>query len=677
MDREKLDSWCEKGILGLVLAMLVYSPLAFGAVRPQEFVVIQWLTLGILGIWAVRFLVNPKHRLLWPPVCWPVLAFVAYAVWRYLAADVEFVARQEFIRVLVYAVIFFAVINNLHGQDTTHIVGFAVVFLAMVMSLYAIFQFLTASDYACGLFDCMLKPEGYRKRGSGPFVCPNNLAGYLAMVLPLAVAFTVAGRLQAVMKVFLAYAAIAIFTGLAVTLSRGGWLAGGVSLAVLGYCLLRNRDYWKQALIALLVAAPVFLVIYFKANMQPYRFERIQQAKIVEDVRFQYWRPTVAMWQDHFWFGTGPAHFDHRFRQYRSAEPQLQVRPERAHNDYLNTLADWGLIGALLVAGCWTVFYWQVCSGWKFVQRSQNDLTSKRSNKASFVMGGAVGLLAILAHSFVDFNMHIPANAILAVTIMALVSAHYRFASERWWHTVRWPLRIPVYAVLAVALFYLGTQTWRRTFEASLLADAEETENPSVKKLRKLGLKIPTQGQFHGDVQLSVEILGELGREQVTALEKAYSIEPANFETSYKLGEIYLQRSFAAGVGVEADAERATNWFASAAAANRYLGYAWLGHGMALDWMGRTNESLAFYKKGLELDPNGARSLACMAWHYLQMRDYREARKWCERSLGIIHDPRVRPNPATLMRLIDERAKDDTATINSGAAQPAVTADPP
>ena len=661
MDREKLDSWCEKGILGLVLAILVYSPLAFGAVRPQEFVVIQWLALGILGIWAVRFLVNPKHRLLWPPVCWPVLAFVAYAVWRYLAADVEFVARQEFIRVLVYAVIFFAVINNLHGQDTTHIVGFAVVFLAMVMSLYAIFQFLTASDYACGLFDCMLKPEGYRKRGSGPFVCPNNLAGYLAMVLPLAVAFTVAGRLQAVMKVFLAYAAIAIFTGLAVTLSRGGWLAGGVSLAVLGYCLLRNRDYWKQALIALLVAAPVFLVIYFKANMQPHRFERIQQAKIVEDVRFQYWQPAVAMWRDHFWFGAGPAHFDHRFREYRSAEPQLQKPLERVHNDYLNTLADWGLVGALLVAACWAVFCWQVFGGWKFVQRSQNDLTSKRSNKASFVLGGSVGLLAILVHSFVDFNMHIPANAILAVTIMALVSAHYRFASERWWHTVRWPLRIPVYAVLVVALFYLGAQTWRRTGEARLLARAE--------LIRQLAENPP--------LDLSAERLGELGREQVVLLEKAFAIEPANFETTYTLGEIYLQRSFAAGVGVEADAERATNWFASAAAANRYLGYAWLGHGMALDWMGRTNESLAFFKKGLELDPNGARSLACMAWHYLQMRDYREARKWCERSLGIIHDPRVRPNPATLMRLIDERAKDDTATINSGAAQPAVTADPP
>jgi tetratricopeptide (TPR) repeat protein len=220
---------------------------------------------------------------------------------------------------------------------------------------------------------------------------------------------------------------------------------------------------------------------------------------------------------------------------------------------------------------------------------------------------------------------------------------------------VRWPLRIPIYAVLAVTLFYLAAQTWRRTGEARLLARAQV--------IRQIAANPPPN--------LSADRLGELGQEQVVLLEKAFAIEPANFETSYTLGEIYLQRSFDAGIGFEAEAARATNWFARAAAVNQYLGYAWLGHGMALDWMGRTNESLAYFKKGLELDPHGARSLACMAWHYLQLRDYREARKWCERSLGIIQDPRVRPNPATMLRLIEERAKDDTASINSGTSRPA------
>ena len=98
MEREKLDNWCEKGILGLMLAVLAYSPLAFGAV-PQAgfdyFVVVEWLTVAIVAIWFARFCVNSKHRLLWPPVCWPVLAFILYAIGRYFTADIEFVARQE------------------------------------------------------------------------------------------------------------------------------------------------------------------------------------------------------------------------------------------------------------------------------------------------------------------------------------------------------------------------------------------------------------------------------------------------------------------------------------------------------------------------------------------------------------------------------------------------------
>src|SRR6266496_6602324 len=104
MDREQLDSWCEKGVLGLVLAILAFSVLAFGAARPQGFVVVQWIAVVLLGIWSLRFLINPKHRLLWTPVCWPVLAFILYAIARYWKADVAYLARQELVRVLVYGV---------------------------------------------------------------------------------------------------------------------------------------------------------------------------------------------------------------------------------------------------------------------------------------------------------------------------------------------------------------------------------------------------------------------------------------------------------------------------------------------------------------------------------------------------------------------------------------------
>ena len=65
MDRETLDIWCERGILGLVLGMLIFAPLAFGAVDAWAFLVVQALTLGVLLVWALRLWISPKPQLLW------------------------------------------------------------------------------------------------------------------------------------------------------------------------------------------------------------------------------------------------------------------------------------------------------------------------------------------------------------------------------------------------------------------------------------------------------------------------------------------------------------------------------------------------------------------------------------------------------------------------------------
>src|ERR1043166_2110970 len=112
MNREVLDGWCERGILGLVLAILVFGPLAFGAVHGLAFGIITLLTVAILVLWLTRLWCSSRPQVLWPPICWAVLAFSLYAIIRYLTANIEYIARHEVVRVLVYAFLFFAVLNN-------------------------------------------------------------------------------------------------------------------------------------------------------------------------------------------------------------------------------------------------------------------------------------------------------------------------------------------------------------------------------------------------------------------------------------------------------------------------------------------------------------------------------------------------------------------------------------
>src|SRR5208283_2147151 len=95
IDRKRLDIGCERTILGLVLAILVFAPLAMGAVDAWAFLVVQGLTIAVMLVWALRLWLGPKPKLLWPPISWVVLAFAVYAVLRYLTADIEYVARLE------------------------------------------------------------------------------------------------------------------------------------------------------------------------------------------------------------------------------------------------------------------------------------------------------------------------------------------------------------------------------------------------------------------------------------------------------------------------------------------------------------------------------------------------------------------------------------------------------
>lgn len=622
MEHEQLDGWCERIVLGLVLLILGFTPLAFGGVAQfgiDPFVVVQWLTVGVLAVWLVRFAINAKHRLLWPPVSWAVLAFMGYAVVRYFTAEVEFLARQEVIRVLVYGALYFATVNNLHRQSITQTLGVMMILMATILSAYAVYQFLATSDYVW-LLD---KPEGYRKRGSGTFICPNHLAGYLGMILPLSIAFTLTGRFEALMKILLTYASFVIFAGICVTVSRGGWLASGIALAALFAWLLRERDYWRRGLTVLVVFLVLFGGFFWKADVGPERKERIEVAKQVEDVRFQLWKPAFAMWKDHWLTGVGPAHFDSVFRAYRPATHALQTRPERVHNDYLNTLVDWGLVGFLIVAACWALLGLQVSRVWKFVKRSNNDLGGKRSNKTAFVAAGSMGLLGLLVHSFFDFNLHIPANAILMVVLLAIVSSHYRFAGETHWHTVRLPLRIPVNLILLALLGYLGWQTWIRTGEVRALWTAHRaTENSDA---------------------------------QLAALKAAHAVEPRNFDTTTAIGNVLLDRSQQGVAGYKAAAEEAVTWFQKSAALNPYLPYGPIGMGRCLDWLGRHDEAEASFKRAEQLDPNGYLTMAYVGWHYFQREQFSQAREWLEKSLALMSDEKVNPIPHSYLKTIAER----------------------
>ncbi len=631
MNREQLETWSERGILVLALVLLAWLPLAFGG-RPQApvgtfvdplfvdpFVVAQLLTVGLLCCWLVRLWVSRKPRLLLPPMTWAVIAFVAYAVGRYLTADIEYVARQELLRILVYASLFLVVVNNLHRQETTHVIVFTVITLGTLMAFYAMYQFFADSNRVWHL----TKP--YTHRGTGTFISPNHLGGFLELTLPVALSFTILGRFKALPRIFLGYSSLVILAGIAVTLSRGTWAATVLALAFFFVVLLFHPGYRliSLGLLTLLVAGGIFLLP--ASNTIRSRMEQMRVQKDLEvNTRYALWQSALVIWRENPWWGVGPAHYDYRFREHRPEA--IQQRPDRAHNDFLNTLADWGIVGASLIGIACAVLALGAVKTWRFVRKVPKDIGgTTQSTKAAFVVGATTGLLAIFFHSAVDFNMHVPANAVLAVTWMALLASHIRFATDNFWFTAG-PWRKGLLTILLLAgIGYLGWQGGRRSIENYWLAK---------------GLNEPVYSAARTD-----------------ALKRAFAVEPKNDTTARWIGEALKVRTAMGTDDYVALAEEAISWFDRASRLNRWDGNSLLLQGWCLDWLGRCSESGPLFSRAELLGANSYYTVAQIGLHYVQCGDLAAARRWFERSLRL--DKVDNPIAATYLQIVNDRLRAD------------------
>lgn len=600
MFSRNLDWWCERGILSLTLAMLVFAPLVFGAVDEWAFLVVEGLAAGVFILWGARLWANAKSKLLWPPLAWVVVAFALYAVVRYFTADIEYVARLEVIQVVLFAFMFFAVINHLHGQDETQIISFTLIALATMISGYAVVQLLTHSERVWNLY------SGYLNRAGGTYISPNDLAGFLEMLLPLALAYLLVGRVGVITRILLGYAAIVMLAGLAVTFSRAGWVAALMGILLLLGILLCHRNHRLKAMILLLImlGGGGFAVKHYLAKTAGFA-ERVFKADAnggpgVLDYhsRLNIWQAANQMWQDHFWLGVGPAHFDYRFDAYRPET--AQTRPGHVHNDYLNLLTDWGTVGGIIVLAGVGIFIFGLIKTWPHTRRAENDFGHGQSNRFAFFIGAISGLFALSIHSVMDFNLHIPANALVGVTLLALLTSNLRFATEKYWFSYSLPIKIIFSTSFLAIIIVFSVDEWRRVPETFWLARAEQQ---------------PVYSPEHGDF-----------------LAKAFAAEPENFQTAYDLGENLRLRIFQNEENADTLVAPAMNWYAKAMKLNPYAANAYLGTGLCLDWAGQTSDSKKWYNQAETLDPNGFYTVENIGWHFVQTGDLVAAREYFTRS---------------------------------------------
>ena len=606
MNGETTDRFFESGILALVLAILVFAPLAMGAVAPALFLVVQALIIAVMLLWALRIVVTPKIKLYWPPLCWPVLIFALYAIARYFTAPIEYVARFEVIQTLLYAFLFFAIVNNITSRESTPIVCLTLVFLATGIACYGIWQFLTHSSRVWNEF------SPYVRRATGTYISPNNFSCLLEMTMPLALAFLLAGRVKPFTRVWLCYALLAMAAALAKSFSRGGWVAAAAGIvAVLGIliCHPKHRLAAVIMIVALAAGGGFFIANYLSRTLSYIqRVESIENSNSVDlEYRREMWKAADRMWADNFWIGVGPAHYDYRFGQYRPEN--VQARPDRAHNDYLNLLADWGTIGGIIVAAGMVVFTVGLIQTAKAIWPDKSEPGRGMSDRFAFFVGASAALLALAIHSIIDFNLHIPANALIGLSLLALLTVQWRFATPGRKFEAGAIARVLVVLVLAAGIACFGYWGYRRGVEASWQARASNHNLPWLDRAR--------------------------------LLEHAFAAEPTDFQVAYDIAELHRQQSFLGNEDSESQAHTAMQWYSRGMKLNPFDAYNWLGYGICQDWLDQHDQAQSSFDQAQALDPNNYFIADWVAWHYVQAGDYPAARVCLERAIRL--EPDVNP----------------------------------
>ncbi|MBL9175202.1 MAG: O-antigen ligase family protein [Verrucomicrobiales bacterium] len=597
-DREKLDELCEQALVGIVLALVTVAVVGFGGVRASEFALVGGLAALALVVWVFRLWLNPSGRLLLHPILIPGLGFVAYAAWRMTGVDVIYPARRELMLLIVAAIVFGVALNNFYRQETTQWVIHALVVLGGAVAAYAIIQWVSGSNRILWL----LQPASYVKRAGGPFVNPNHLAGFLVLLLPLALAQVFVGRGKAVSRVLHGYAALMMAGGIAVSMSRGGWASAALALMVLfGWLGWRRRELRLPVVLAMVVFAVGGISFLMRSEKARARIENLSTDGTLDSAgRRDLWKPAVAMWRDHRWLGVGPAQFDVNFPAYRT--PRFQASPVRVHNEYLNLLVDYGAAGALAAGLVLAALIWGAVASSRYVERASGDLVARGSNRTAVFLGSWVGLLGLSAHCVVDFDLHIPGIAVTASLVAALLAACVRYSTERFWFK---PGLAGCVLITAGAGALLG---WML---------------PATVRLGREGLVLNRVRQTR---VLTPAILADL--------ELALREAPDNPRTAYELGEAQRRLSLQGENSWQEHANRALAAFSKAIQLNPHDARAQLALGQTYHWLNQPEAAAGAFTQALKLGPNDVEITNAVAWYLLQQGRAAEAKRMAQQSLA-------------------------------------------
>jgi O-antigen ligase len=227
----------------------------------------------------------------------------------------------------------------------------------------------------------------------------------------------------------IAVAAIAALMAASIFLSgsRGGMAAFAAQMVVLSVLLLRKREgSWKQPLmLGVFLAMVIVFLLWMGNNALTQRLISIHseaREEINGGLRLSIDRDCLRMLIKRPLLGWGLGAFPIVYPEFRSFYTAFFVN--QAHNDYLQLLVETGMAGFSIAVWFLALVFRQAAG-----KIRNNDWTENTSG--ALTVAALLGCVGILVHSFVDFNLQIPANAALFYVLCAIAASPPLQESQR------------------------------------------------------------------------------------------------------------------------------------------------------------------------------------------------------------------------------------------------------
>lgn len=413
---------------GLMIAM-VFTTLALGTVEAWSVAIFELIVLVLVLLWAVKAILDKHLDLRIPSAALPLGAFVLLGLAQSIAftdrdgrtsslsMDVE--ATRGAVTVIFFLFLCLLIAANFFTspERLRTLANFLIIF-GLALAVFALIQHFTWDGR---LF--WVRPSPRATGLGGPFVNRNHFAGYMEMLIPIPIALALSRAVGGEARMFFGFAAAIMGIAEVAALSRGGMvsLAAGV-LFLAAVSGKRKRDDAGRRKGSSLNSSPVPVMLVMLAAIAVGVFwvgadfdviKRIADDPLTTSAasdRKAIWSDTINMFTANPMLGVGLGVYETVYPLYGRGNGTLLV--QYAHNDYLQVLADGGLVGGAI--GIWfiAVTLRSVARG----SKSHDGLLRSLS------LGSAAGIFAILVHSLFDFNLQIPSNALLFLVLSAVVS---------------------------------------------------------------------------------------------------------------------------------------------------------------------------------------------------------------------------------------------------------------